>query len=101
MSYQISDEIIDTLRHRADIVEIIGEHVALKKKGQNYTALCPFHSEKTPSFVVSPAKQIYHCFGCGKGGNVFTFLMEKEGLSFIRRSKSLLCVTVLLCRKKR
>lgn len=82
MSKQISDEIIDTLRHRADIVEIIGEHVALKKKGQNYTGLCPFHTEKTPSFVVSPGKQIFHCFGCGKGGNVFTFLMEKEGLAF-------------------
>jgi DNA primase len=82
LSKQISDEIIDTLRHRADIVEIIGEHVALKKKGQNYTGLCPFHTEKTPSFVVSPGKQIFHCFGCGKGGNVFTFLMEKEGLAF-------------------
>lgn len=82
MSKQISEEIIEELRHRADIVEIIGEQVALRKKGQNYTGLCPFHQEKTPSFVVSPGKQIYHCFGCGKGGNVFSFLMEREGLTF-------------------
>ena len=70
------------MRQRADIVEIISEHVVLKKKGQNYTGLCPFHQEKTPSFIVSPGKQIYHCFGCGKGGNVFSFLMEREGISF-------------------
>lgn len=82
MNKQISEEIIEELRHRADIVEIIGEQVALRKKGQNYTGLCPFHQEKTPSFVVSPGKQIYHCFGCGKGGNVFSFLMEREGASF-------------------
>jgi len=82
VSKQISEEIIEELRHRADIVEIIGEQVALRKKGQNYTGLCPFHQEKTPSFVVSPGKQIYHCFGCGKGGNVFSFLMEREGLTF-------------------
>lgn len=82
MPGQITQEFIDDLRNRVDIVDIIKEYVPLKKQGQNYKGLCPFHSEKTPSFVVSPHKQIYHCFGCGKGGNVYTFLMEKEGLPF-------------------
>jgi DNA primase len=82
VSGRIPEDIIESLRQQADIVEIIAGSVALKKQGQNYTGLCPFHQEKTPSFVVSPAKQIFHCFGCGKGGNVFTFLMEQEGLSF-------------------
>ncbi|MCR4441396.1 MAG: DNA primase [Peptococcaceae bacterium] len=80
---QIPQEFIDDLRHRADIVEIIREFVPLKKQGQNFIGLCPFHAEKTPSFVVSPQKQIFHCFGCGKGGNVFTFLMEKSAMSFL------------------
>lgn len=79
----IPEEFISDLLHRADIVEIIREYVPLKKQGQNYVGLCPFHAEKTPSFVVSPHKQIYHCFGCGKGGNVFSFLMEKNGESFV------------------
>jgi DNA primase len=86
---RIPEDIIDHLRHRSDIVEVIGEYVSLKKKGQNYVGLCPFHEEKTPSFVVSLQKQIFHCFGCGKGGNVFTFLMEKEGLSFIEAAERL------------
>jgi DNA primase len=80
---QITEEFIDDLRNRVDIVDIIKEYVPLKKQGQNYKGLCPFHSEKTPSFVVSPHKQIYHCFGCGKGGNVYTFLMDRGGLSFL------------------
>lgn len=78
----IPEEFINDLRHRVDIVEVIRDYVPLKKQGQNYTGLCPFHAEKTPSFVVSPQKQIYHCFGCGKGGYVFTFLMEKNGVTF-------------------
>lgn len=82
MSGQIPEEFINDLRHRADIVTIIGEFIPLKKRGRNYIGLCPFHSEKTPSFVVSQDKQIYHCFGCGKGGNVFSFLMEKDAMSF-------------------
>lgn len=82
MPGQIPQEFIDDLRNRVDIVEFIKNYVLLKKQGQNYIGLCPFHSEKTSSFVVSPHKQIFHCFGCGKGGNVFTFLMEKEGLTF-------------------
>lgn len=73
---------IDELKNRADIVRIIGDHVQLKKKGQNHMACCPFHDEKTPSFSVNAGKGFYKCFGCGKGGNVFTFLMELEGLNF-------------------
>lgn len=73
---------IDDLRQRADIVRIISEYVPLKKRGANWMARCPFHEEKTPSFSVSPAKNIFYCFGCGKGGSVFTFIMEMEHLSF-------------------
>ena len=76
------DSIIDEVRSRNDIVQIIGSYVKLKRAGSNYQGLCPFHSEKTPSFSVSPSRQTYKCFGCGKGGNVFTFLMEYENLSF-------------------
>jgi DNA primase len=77
-----SQETIDEVRARNDIVDVIGEYVQLKKAGSSYMGLCPFHSEKTPSFSVSPSKQIFHCFGCGKGGNVITFVMEEEHLSF-------------------
>ena len=79
----IPDNIIEEIRLRADIYEVVSEFVPLKKAGKNYKGLCPFHNEKTPSFSVSPEKQIYHCFGCGAGGNVFKFLMEKEDLPFI------------------
>jgi DNA primase len=72
----------DRVKQQADIVRVIGEYVRLKKSGQNFTGLCPFHSEKTPSFAVHPVKQIYHCFGCGVGGDVFKFVMEVEKLSF-------------------
>ncbi len=82
MAYGIPGEIVDQVRERADIVEIVSEHLALKQSGRNYKALCPFHHEKTPSFIVSPEKQIYHCFGCGAGGNVFNFLMQIENISF-------------------
>ncbi|KUG37017.1 hypothetical protein BS613_07715 [Listeria monocytogenes] len=70
---RIPEEVIDQVRNQADIVDIIGNYVQLKKQGRNYSGLCPFHGEKTPSFSVSPEKQIFHCFGCGKGGNVFLF----------------------------
>ncbi len=72
----------DRIKQQADIVRVIGEYVRLKKSGQNYLGLCPFHQEKTPSFAVHPVKQIYHCFGCGAGGDVFRFVMEMEKCSF-------------------
>ncbi|MDI9462111.1 MAG: DNA primase [Bacillota bacterium] len=75
-------EFIDDLRSRFDIVSVISQYVQLKKRGRNYFGLCPFHDEKTPSFSVSQEKQIFHCFGCGEGGDVFTFLMKIEGLAF-------------------
>ena len=78
----IPPEIINDISSRLDIVELIREYVPLKQKGRNLQGLCPFHSEKTPSFTVSPDKQIFHCFGCGVGGNVFSFIMQKEGLTF-------------------
>jgi len=73
---------IDEVRSKIDIIELINEYVPLKKAGRNWRALCPFHSEKTPSFMVSPELGIYKCFGCGRGGNVFTFLMEYEKMTF-------------------
>jgi DNA primase len=79
---QIPQETIDTIRDRSDIAEVVAQYVELKRTGSNFKGLCPFHQEKTPSFVVSPDKQIYHCFGCNKGGNVFSFLMEIEGVTF-------------------
>lgn len=77
-----SNELIDEVRNSNDIVSVIGSYIKLQKKGSNYMGLCPFHNEKTPSFAVNPAKQFYHCFGCGAGGNVFTFIMEYENYSF-------------------
>lgn len=76
------DNTLDEIKDRVDIVEFISEYVSLKKAGQNWKGLCPFHTEKTPSFTVSPAKQIFHCFGCKSGGDIFTFLMQYENLSF-------------------
>lgn len=78
-----SDEIIEEVRMKNDIVDVISGYVKLQKKGSSYFGLCPFHNEKSPSFSVSRAKQMYYCFGCGAGGNVFTFLMEYENFSFI------------------
>lgn len=79
---RIPDEVIAEVKEATDIVELIGERVELKKQGHRLVGLCPFHSENSPSFSVSPEKGMYHCFGCGAGGNVFTFVMETEGLSF-------------------
>ena len=78
-----SDEIIEEVRSRNDIVDVISAYVKLQKKGSSYFGLCPFHNEKSPSFSVSRQKQMYYCFGCGAGGNVFTFLMEYENYSFV------------------
>lgn len=77
-----NNSILEEIKNRVDIVDLISEYVSLKRTGQNWKGLCPFHSEKTPSFTVSPAKQIYHCFGCGAGGDIFTFLVQYENLSF-------------------
>ena len=85
----IPQEILDEIVARCDIVSVVGEYVPLKRRGSNYQGLCPFHNEKTPSFSVSPAKQIFHCFGCGKGGNVFRFIMEIEGVSFLEAVEKL------------
>ncbi|WP_227395123.1 DNA primase [Jeotgalibacillus aurantiacus] len=82
MSERIPEEVVDQIRSKTDIVDIISEYVQLKKQGRNYFGLCPFHGENSPSFSVSPEKQIFHCFGCGAGGNVYTFLMDHDGLSF-------------------
>src|SRR3989338_9460650 len=78
---------VEKVKSKLDIVEIIGEHIQLKKAGRNFKALCPFHGEKTPSFVVSPERQIWHCFGCGKGGDIFTFLEEYENITFAEALK--------------
>ena len=83
MNSQIPEEVIENIRRENDIVDIIGEYVSLKKQGRNYFGLCPFHDEKSPSFSVTKEKQIFHCFGCGKGGNVITFLMEVESFTFV------------------
>jgi len=88
----IPERVINEIRDRADIVEIIDSYVHLKKTGGNFKALCPFHPEKTPSFVVSPQKQIFHCFGCGEGGNVFHFLMKHQNMSFVEAVKQVAAI---------
>ncbi len=77
-----SEEILDEIRNRIDIIAIISEYVPLKKSGKSYKGLCPFHQEKTPSFMVDSERQIFHCFGCGEGGNIFTFIMKMEKINF-------------------
>ena len=78
----ISDDMANQIKDNSDIVDIIGEYVDLKKAGSSYKGLCPFHNEKTPSFTVDKKKQLFHCFGCGAGGDVVSFIMQKEGLSY-------------------
>lgn len=83
----IDRETVDRIYAAANIVDIIGEYVTLKRKGVNYVACCPFHNEKTPSFVVSPSKGLYKCFGCGKGGNAVTFVMDQEATTYVEALK--------------
>lgn len=82
MAQRIPQEVIEEVRQRTNIVDVVGQYVQLKKSGKNYMGLCPFHEERSPSFSVAEDKQIFHCFGCGKGGTVFNFLQEIEGISF-------------------
>src|SRR5689334_5989513 len=83
----ISQQTIQQIQGRIDIIEIIGAFVKLKKRGANYLGLCPFHNEKTPSFTVSPTKEIYKCFGCGRSGNTISFIMEHEKYSYVEALK--------------
>ncbi len=80
---RIAEESIEEIRTKTDIVEFISEYVNLTKRGRNWFGLCPFHGENTPSFSVSEDKQIFHCFGCGAGGNAITFLMDIENIPFV------------------
>ena len=82
MSGRIPENLLEDILGRVDIVEIISAYLPLKKSGRNFKTNCPFHHEKTPSFMVSVDRQIYHCFGCGEHGDVFTFLMKQEGYEF-------------------
>ncbi len=87
MSYP--NEIIDEVRMQNDIVDVVSQYVPLKQKGSSFMGLCPFHNEKTPSFSVNREKQFFYCFGCGSGGNVFTFLMQMENCTFPEALKQL------------
>ena len=84
-----SEDLIEEIRMKNDIVDVVSGYVKLQRKGSSYFGLCPFHNEKSPSFSVSPSKQMYYCFGCGAGGNVFTFIMEYENYSFQEAMKVL------------
>ncbi|MCH8289330.1 MAG: DNA primase [Candidatus Marinimicrobia bacterium] len=86
---RVPEHIIDNIRDSTEIVSLVGGYVNLKKRGTNFLGLCPFHNEKTPSFSVSPSKQIWHCFGCNRGGNVFSFVMEYERVNFIDAVRTL------------
>lgn len=89
MGNTLKEEFIEHVRSHSDIVSVINDYVTLKRKGKNYWGICPFHGEKTPSFSVNPDKQFFYCFGCGAGGNVFSFVSKKEGLSFAEAVKKL------------
>ncbi|HOJ84993.1 MAG TPA: DNA primase, partial [Bacillota bacterium] len=82
MAQGIPEQIIDEIRQRCDMVSLVGQYLTLEKRGRRMIGLCPFHSEKTPSFTVTPEKQLFYCFGCGASGNVFNFVMRMENLSF-------------------
>lgn len=89
MAGLIPQSFIDDLLNRTDIVDVVSSRLQLKKAGKNYTACCPFHKEKTPSFSVSPDKQFYYCFGCGAGGNALGFMMDHDNLDFIQAVEEL------------
>ena len=88
MNVRIGEEARERVRDATDIVQLIGERVTLRRAGRSYKGLCPFHSEKTPSFTVTPDRQIWHCFGCSKGGDVYAFVMEADKITFPARSAS-------------
>ena len=83
MTKSLKDGEAAELKNNTDIISIVSNYVSLKKSGKNFTGLCPFHKEKTPSFMVDPQTQLYHCFGCGNGGDVISFIMKMENLNFI------------------
>src|SRR5258705_9612970 len=89
MAGLFSSSTLEQIRAASDIVDVIGSYVPLKRAGANFVALCPFHKEKSPSFNVNPQRQIFHCFGCGKGGDVFTFVKEYETIDFVEAVKRL------------
>lgn len=82
MTHPIPEEIVEKIRFSIDLVEVVSDYIKLQKRGRNFVGLCPFHQEQSPSFTVAPEKQLYYCFGCGSGGNVFTFIMKVENLTF-------------------
>ena len=82
MATGFSSQILDEIRSRVDMVELVGQSVNLKRAGENWKGLCPFHTEKTPSFTVNPQRQLWHCFACEKAGDVYNFLKQKEGMDF-------------------
>ncbi|GMG96057.1 DNA primase [Tepidimicrobium xylanilyticum] len=83
MSYNIDEELIERIHDTVDLIDVVSKYIQLKKTGSNYVGLCPFHNEKTPSFTISESKQLFHCFGCGEGGDVISFIMKIENLSFV------------------
>ena len=89
MTIYISESFINKVVSRVDIVDIISEYISLRKSGDNYTAKCPFHNEKTPSFSINKSKQFYHCFGCGSSGDVIQFLKKYKNINFIEALKIL------------
>lgn len=89
MAGRLPENILEDILSRVDIVEVVSGYIPLKRAGRNFRALCPFHQEKTPSFMVSPDRQIYHCFGCGESGNAFNFLMQYERLEFLEAVEAL------------
>ena len=95
----IDQQTLDKIRSAADILDVVKDFVSLKKAGANYKGLCPFHDERTPSFVVSPAKQLFKCFSCGKGGDAVTFVMQHEQMTYPEALKWLACQynKVLMC----